>query len=103
MALSCTMRSITAGVSSYIFHFSIRSPKIHPTMNIGKSREELARDYGVSRPTFYKMLKRAGIELPARVALSPAELALVYEKLGPPPPPDPLRRKNSTFAIRGGG
>lgn len=72
-------------------------------MNIGKSREELARDYGVSRPTFYKMLKRAGIELPARVALSPAELALVYEKLGPPPPPDPLRRKNSTFAIRGGG
>jgi hypothetical protein len=70
-------------------------------MNIGKSREELARDYGVSRPTFYKMLKRAGIELPPRVNLSPAELALVYEKLGPPPPPPP-HSKNSTIAVGGG-
>jgi hypothetical protein len=71
-------------------------------MNIGKSREELARDYGVSRPTFYKMLKRFGIELPARVALSPVELALVYEKLGPPPPPPPPRHKNSAIAAGGG-
>jgi hypothetical protein len=50
-----------------------------------KNRDQLAQEYGVSRPTFYRMLERAGIALPARVQLSPAELDMVYEKLGRPP------------------
>ncbi|WP_373553187.1 hypothetical protein [Haliscomenobacter sp.] len=53
-------------------------------MSAGKTRDLLAQEYGVSRPTFYSWLKRAGIVLPARVLLSPSEVELVYIKLGKP-------------------
>lgn len=49
-----------------------------------KTRDLLAQEYGVSRPTFYKMLERAGLVLPSRVQLSPIEVEMVYEKLGRP-------------------
>lgn len=68
------------------------------SMSFLKNRDQLAQEYGVSRPTFYRMLERAGIALPARVQLSPAELEMVYEKLGRPP----QENKNNTNA-RGGG
>jgi hypothetical protein len=54
-------------------------------MSFLKNRDQLAQEYGVSRPTFYRMLERAGIALPVRVQLSPADLEMVYEKLGRPP------------------
>jgi len=57
-----------------------------------KNRDQLAQEYGVSRPTFYRMLERACIALPARVQLSPSELEMVYEKLGRPS----LENKNNT-------
>lgn len=68
------------------------------SMSFLKNRDQLAQEYGVSRPTFYRMLERAGIALPARVQLSPAELEMVYEKLGRPP----QENKNNT-SVRGGG
>ena len=64
-----------------------------------KNRDQLAQEYGVSRPTFYRMLERAGIALPARVQLSPADLEMVYEKLGRPP----QENKNNTSTKGGGG
>jgi predicted DNA-binding transcriptional regulator AlpA len=53
-------------------------------MSFLKNRDQLAQEYGVSRPTFYRMLERAGLILPARVQLSPIEVEKVYEKLGRP-------------------
>ncbi len=62
----------------------ITNPIICFCMSAGKTRDLLAQEYGVSRPTFYSWLKRAGIVLPARVLLSPSEVELVYIKLGKP-------------------
>lgn len=53
-------------------------------MSTVKTRDLLAQEYGVSRPTFYKMLERAGLVLPSRVQLSPIEVEMVCEKLGRP-------------------
>jgi hypothetical protein len=68
-------------------------------MSFLKNRDQLAQEYGVSRPTFYRMLARAGISLPTRVQLFPAELEVVYEKLGRPP----QENKNNTNTKGGGG
>jgi len=83
--------------------FSLDCPEsitqlITVSMSSLKNRDQLAQEYGVSRPTFYRMLERAGIALPARVQLSPADLEMVYEKLGRPP----QENKNNTSA-KGGG
>jgi len=67
-------------------------------MSFLKNRDQLAQEYGVSRPTFYRMLERAGIALPARVQLSPNEVEMVYEKLG-----RPLSQSKSTTNLRAGG
>ncbi len=57
-----------------------------------KTRKVLAREYGVDRKTFAKMLKRRNIELPS-VTLSPAWVEKVYEALGDPrkEPPPPVK------------
>lgn len=55
-----------------------------------KTRQELAKEYGVDRKTLVKMLKRRQIELPSGL-LTPDWVEKVYETLGnpekePPPP-----------------
>jgi hypothetical protein len=64
-------------------------------MSNSKTRDLLAQEYGVSRPTFYSWLKRVGIILPARVLLAPSEVELVYEKLGKPIPVEDKHSKSS--------
>jgi len=56
-----------------------------------KSRQELAKEYGVDRKTLAKLLKRQRIELPSGL-LSPDWVEKVYEVLGDPKkePPPPL-------------
>lgn len=55
-----------------------------------KSRQELAKEYGVDRKTLMQMLERRQIKLP-RGALTPKWVEKVYEALGNPnnelPPP----------------
>lgn len=63
-----------------------------------KTRDLLAQEYGVSRPTFYKMLERVGLVLPSRVQLSPIEVEMVYEKLG-----RPLSEIKNNTNSKGGG
>ena len=56
-----------------------------------KSRQELAKEYGVDRKTFAKRLKRQQIELPGGL-LSPDWVEKVYEILGDPKKDLPPRR-----------
>jgi transposase-like protein len=48
-----------------------------------KTREELARDYRISRRTLYNWLKRAGIRSKGKL-LTPLELQQIYTEFGLP-------------------
>jgi hypothetical protein len=48
-----------------------------------KTRQELAIEFGVSRVTLYRILKRKGIELPSGL-ITPADVLRVYASLGTP-------------------
>ncbi len=48
-----------------------------------KTRAQLAKEYGVTRKTFYNWLKREGLHLRNRSA-GPEELELIYEHFGRP-------------------
>jgi len=48
-----------------------------------KTREEVAKEYGISRRTFYNWLQREGIKLTNRL-ITPKEQQKIYEKFGRP-------------------
>lgn len=48
-----------------------------------KTRQEVADEYGVSRKTFSKWLKNAGLD-PGRSRLTPAILNQIYDYFGEP-------------------
>lgn len=52
-------------------------------MQKNKTREELAKEYGVSRRTFYSMLKRANL-IPPPGLITPAFQKKIYEQFGNP-------------------
>jgi DNA-binding XRE family transcriptional regulator len=48
-----------------------------------KTRKQMAREYGVSRRTFYNMLKEADLEIP-RGLITPKYQKKIYQKFGKP-------------------
>ena len=48
-----------------------------------KTRQEVADEYGVSRSTFYRLLRDLGIETNGKL-LMPAHLAKIYRHIGFP-------------------
>ena len=51
--------------------------------NTCKTRQQIAEEYGISRRTLYRILKRYNIELPVGV-LPPEAVLRVYQILGKP-------------------
>jgi predicted DNA-binding protein (UPF0251 family) len=52
-------------------------------MSKAKTRKQMAREYGVNRRTFYRMLKRADIKV-SHGLITPEEQREIYSKLGDP-------------------
>lgn len=52
-------------------------------MGRSKTREEVAREYGVSRRTFYGWLKQADIHI-QRGLLTPRDIQKIYDHFGRP-------------------
>lgn len=52
-------------------------------MEKSKTREELAKEYGVSRRTFYSWLKQADLNF-SRGVLNPRDLKEIYTRFGRP-------------------
>lgn len=50
-----------------------------------KTRQQLADEFGISRRTLYKWLKKLSID--SRTLLTPKELQFIYEVYGLPPIP----------------
>lgn len=48
-----------------------------------KSRQQIADEYGISRWTFDRWLKKAGISLPSGL-ISPVQQQLIYDTFGDP-------------------
>jgi hypothetical protein len=48
-----------------------------------KARKDLAREYGMSDSTFYRHLKKHGIQLPGGL-LKPVDYVVIYQTMGPP-------------------
>lgn len=48
-----------------------------------KTRQEIANEYGVNRKTFYKMLKRADLNIPSGL-ITPASQKTIYDHFGHP-------------------
>lgn len=48
-----------------------------------KTRQEIAEEYGISRRTFQRWLKKQNIELPAGL-LTPREQEIIYQNFGYP-------------------
>ena len=59
-----------------------------------KTREEVALEYGVSRKTFSKWLKKANIH-PARGRLLPATLNQIYDHFG-----EPIRKNQKRISLQ---
>ncbi len=55
-------------------------------MQVVKTKSQMAAEYGVSRKTFVKMLKTAGIDIKGYL-IFPAQQELIYQKLGRPSSP----------------
>ncbi|HMO37829.1 MAG TPA: hypothetical protein PKC76_08640 [Saprospiraceae bacterium] len=53
-------------------------------MQIVKTKAQMAAEYGVTRKTFVKRLKKAGIIIDGKLVY-PAEQDLIYRTLGRPP------------------
>lgn len=52
-------------------------------MEVAKTRQQIADEYGISRKTLSRWLKKAGIVLEGYL-ISPKEQALIYETFGDP-------------------
>lgn len=52
-------------------------------MERSKTREEVAKEYGISRRTFYNWLKQAGIHT-QRCMLTPLDIQKIYDHFGRP-------------------
>lgn len=52
-------------------------------MEIAKTRQQIADEYGISRKTLSRWLKKADIDLEGYL-ISPKEQALIYETFGDP-------------------
>lgn len=52
-------------------------------MEKSKTRQEMAKEYGVDRKTFYLMLKRMDVSIPPGLIL-PKFQELIYTRLGKP-------------------
>jgi hypothetical protein len=53
-------------------------------MQIVKTKSQMAAEYGITRKTFVKRLKKAGIVIDGKL-IYPAEQELIYRTLGRPP------------------
>jgi len=51
-------------------------------MHTLKSRQEIAEILGISRRTLSRIIKRQGLDIPARRLLTPAEQRLIFAAVG---------------------
>jgi len=52
-------------------------------MEVAKTRQQIADEYGISRKTLSRWLKKAGIELDGYL-IAPKEQAFIYQTFGDP-------------------
>jgi len=52
-------------------------------MNTTKTRQQVAEEYGISRKTFYRWMKREKIAL-SNGLIYPKDMKVIYERLGTP-------------------
>ena len=55
-----------------------------------KTRQEIADEYGIGRKTFYRWMKKAGLQV-TNGLLSPLEIKLIYNTFGKPYLADRIR------------
>lgn len=63
---------------------NVRMTKMLPPMF--KTRQQIADEYGISRKTLYRKLKRYGVLLPTQGLLTPEQQQTIYALLGDPSP-----------------
>ena len=61
-------------------------------MSVYKTRQNMAREFGVDRVTFVKEVERHQIELEPRKLISPAKQDEIYAKMGRPDGGKPQKR-----------
>jgi transcriptional antiterminator len=49
-----------------------------------KTRQQVANEYGISRKTLYRKLKKYGITLASQGLLSPEQQQMIYRHMGNP-------------------
>lgn len=63
---------------------SFEEKRIEQLIQATKSREQIAREYGIDVRTLRRRLKRYDLEIP-KGFLTPKVQRLIYETFGPPP------------------